>query len=168
MNLKDWFELVNYRITEGSEYNLQHAADCYSLSSWDGNHDGSSFNVVFNTRTQDIYTMEACDYKNNRAYRYISPFWIETYGLDAIKEDLGDQAWDDVDFIDLEVYEDFLQKSYAIISGLSYDTRISIPLTLNDNEMFQLMKSAHESDMTLNEFVEKVLLEYIEMEKVND
>jgi hypothetical protein len=68
MHLKDWFELVNYRITEGSEYNLQHAADCYSLSSWDGNHDGSSFNVVFNTRTQDIYTMEACDYKNQRAY----------------------------------------------------------------------------------------------------
>ena len=162
MNLKDWFELVNYRISEGSEYNINYAPDCYSLTSWDGSQEGSSFNVVFSTKTQAVYLMEACDYKNNRAYRYINPEWTDEYGHDNIIEDLGAEAWDDVDFCHLDVYEDFLEKSRAIFDGESYDTRVSIPLTLNDDEMFQLMKYAHESDMTLNKFVEKILRDYIE------
>jgi hypothetical protein len=164
MHLKDWFELVNYRITEGSEYNLNSFPDSYSLSSWDGDHDGSSFNVVFNTKTQEVYTMEACDYRNQRAYRYINPEWSEIHSIGFIKALLGDEAWDSVDFIDLEVYEDFLDKSRAIFDGESYDTRVSIPLALDDSEMFQLMKYAHECDMSLNEFVEKTLRDYIESE----
>ena len=165
MNLKDWLELVDYRITEGSDYNLYDFPDCYSLSSWDGNHDGSSFNIVFNTKTQEVYVMEACDYKNERAYRYINPEWSDVNSLEFIKSLLGDEAWDDVDFIDLEVYEDFLKKSRAIFSGETYDTRVSIPLTLDDSEMLLLMRCAHESDMTLNQFVEQLLRQFIEKNK---
>jgi predicted HicB family RNase H-like nuclease len=36
-----------------------------------------------------------------------------------------------------------------------------IPLTLPDNEMFEIMKMAHERDMTLNAFIEEVLEDYV-------
>ena len=73
ITLKQWIELVDYRITEGSDYDHDGFGDNqYSLTSWNGEHDGYSFNIVFDTRTQIVYLVEACDYKNSRAYRRIA------------------------------------------------------------------------------------------------
>jgi len=67
------------------------------------------------------------------------------------------QAWDDVNYIDLDVDEDFLEKAKSIVNGEDYDTRVSIPLDLPDDVLFELMKKAHEKDMTLNQLVEEAL-----------
>jgi hypothetical protein len=37
------------------------------------------------------------------------------------------------------------------------DTRVDVPLNLNQNELFKLMKLAHEQDITLNQLVESIL-----------
>jgi hypothetical protein len=77
---------------------------------------------------------------------------------EARKRDVSrDQAWDDVNYVDIEVDDDFFQKCLAIRAGEDYDTRIVVPLELDNDHMFELMRMAHERDITLNEMVEDIL-----------
>ena len=155
LTLKAWMELVDYKITEGSDY-YTNVLGLYSMSSWNEQQDGFSFFIAFNPNdSQRVYVVEACDYANNRAYRIKDP---------AIE--LDKDAWDGVEFTELEVDDDFIQKALAIKAGEEYDTRVSIPLELEDDLLFELMKQAHERDITLNQMVEQVLREVIEKENV--
>ena len=72
ISLKEWLDLADYRITEGSDYNFfsEHA---YSLSSWNGEHDGYSLEIIFDQQTQVVYAVEACDYKHCLLYTSPSP-----------------------------------------------------------------------------------------------
>jgi hypothetical protein len=165
ITLKEYFELVEYRIAEGSDYGW----DCYGpnahmLSSWNGIHGagGYSFNCVFDTKNQTVYEVEVCDYTNDRAYRMINPDFKSAYDQEATDRTVNlNEAWDDVNYVDLDVVDDFIQKCLAIRAGEDYDTRVSMPLTLDDDQLFDLMKLAHEKDVTLNTLVEEMLREFI-------
>ena len=53
ITLKEWMEIVNYRITEGSDFTWSCYGDnAYCLDSWDGDQNGSSFTIIFDTKTQ--------------------------------------------------------------------------------------------------------------------
>lgn len=146
ITLKEWMELVDFKITEGSDY-FTNIPGLYSLSYWNEQQDGFSFFVAFDPKdNQRVYSVEACDYANNRAYRRKDP---------ALETDA--QAWDDVEFVELEEDDDFIQKALAIKAGEEYDTRVSIPLDLDDNLVYALMKQAHEKDITFNELMEDIL-----------
>jgi hypothetical protein len=159
LTIKEWMELVDYRITEGSEYGWQcFGTDAYSLSSWNGDHDGWSFNIVFDTKTQVVYTVEVCDYANERAYRMINPDYKTAHDREARQNNVSaKEAWNEADFVDLEEDDDFIQKALAIKTDEDYDTRVSVPLTVPDDVLFELMKQAHEQDITLNQLVEQIL-----------
>jgi hypothetical protein len=163
ITLKEWMEVVNYRITEGSNYMWDcYGPDSYSLDSWDGNYEGSSFTVIFDTKTQVVYEVQSHDYKNQRAYRLCNPEYqtaMETEASDRMVN--KKQAWEDVDYVDLEDDDDWIQKALDIFAGKDYDTRVTIPLDLDDDLVFTLMKMAHERDLTFNEFVEDVLREQL-------
>ena len=166
ISMKEWMELVDYKITEGSDYGWQcFGPNSYQLSSWNGLHDkgGWSFNIVFSTKTQKVYSVEVGDYTNDRAYRMINPDYVKKHNKEAKSRDvLGDQAWDDVDYVDLEVDDDFIQKCLAIKAGEEYSTDVSIPLDLSDEDMLQFMKLAHEADMTFNAYVNQVLRKMVD------
>jgi 5-carboxymethyl-2-hydroxymuconate isomerase len=66
-----------------------------------------------------------------------------------------------VDYVDLEVDDDFIQKCLAIKDGDTYDTRVQVPLDLPDDMMFEMMRMAHERDITLNQMVEEILKQVI-------
>jgi hypothetical protein len=153
ITLKEWMELVDYRITEGSVYNL-YSPNAYALSSWNGEHDGYSMEIVFDTKTQVVYCVEVCDYTNNRAYRLINPDYKDI--------DENTQAWDETEWIDLEVDDDFIQKCLAIKASEDYDTRISVPIDIPDADLLEYMKIAHERDITFNQLVEIALEEAID------
>jgi hypothetical protein len=159
LTLKEWMELTEYRVTEGSDYGWRcFGDDAYSLSSWNGDHDGWSSNIVFDTKTQEVYTVEVCDYRHQRAYRIINPDYRQAYLDEAKAHEVNErEAWDDVDFVDLDVDDDFVQKGLAIRSGEDYDTRVSIPVDFPDDMLFALMKQAHEQDITFNQHVENIL-----------
>jgi hypothetical protein len=53
----------------------------------------------------------------------------------------------------------------SIKAGEDYDTRVSVPLTVPDDVLFELMKRAHEQDVTLNQLVEEVLWTAIRAEE---
>jgi len=161
ITMKEWMELVDYKITEGSEYGWScYGPNAYTLDSWNGVHGagGYSFSIVFSTKSQKVYEVSVCDYTNDRAYRMINPKNQEKHRKEAeYKSVLANQAWDDVDYIDLEVDDDFIQKCLAISAGEDYDTRVSVPVDFSDEELLQYMKLAHERDMTFNELVEEAL-----------
>jgi hypothetical protein len=159
ITLKDFMETVDYKITEGSDYGWQcYGRHAYRLDSWNQDHDGHSVSIVFDTRTHVIYEASVYDYQRNRAYRLINSDF--KFGHDDEAQSRGvvaDQAWDDVKYIDLETDEDFLTKAQAIVANEDYDTRISVPLTLPDDEMLILMKMAHERDVTFNQLCADII-----------
>jgi hypothetical protein len=111
--------------------------------------------IIFDQKTQTVYEVQACDYQHNRAYRLIN---------DAHKQVSRDnEAWDDTRWIDLEADDDWIQKAQSIVAGSDYDTRVTVPIDLDDQELLALMKMAHERDVTLNQLVEQVLREVMEL-----
>ena len=161
ITMKEWMELVDYKITEGGDYGWGcYGSNSYTLDSWNGVHGvgGYSFSIVFSTKSQKVYEVSVCDYTNDRAYRMINPKNVDKHNKEAEhKSVLANQAWDDVDYIDLEVVDDFIQKCLAIRAGESYDTRVQVPVDFSDEELLQYMKIAHERDITFNELVEEAL-----------
>lgn len=163
ITLKEWMEVIDYRITEGSEYGWECFGDnTYSLSFWNQDQDGCSANVVFDTKTQEVFIVEVCDYKKDKAYRLINSEYREAYSEEVSQREDEDYAWDCVPWIDLEVDDDWIQKAQAIIENAEYDERVEVPLELDRDEMYELMKLAHERDLTLNELVEEILREKME------
>jgi len=156
ITLKQFMEIVNYRICEGSPWN-GFALGAYSLDYWNGDQDGHSLAIVFNTTDQTVYTVQACDYKNNRAYRFTHP---------EHRKDLDKEAWDDVSWCDLDVEDDWLEKAQAIVDGRDYDTRVQVPLELGEDELFRLMSMAHERDITLNQLVTEIIQRVIDREEL--
>ena len=161
ITMKEWMELVDYKITEGGDYGWQcYGPNAYALDSWNGiqSKGGYSLSIVFSTKTQKVYEVSVCDYTNDRAYRMINPSKLEKHRKEAESREVNlNEAWDDVDYVDLEVVDDFIQKCLAIKAGEDYDTRVSIPVTFTDEELLKYMKLAHDRDMTFNEFIEEAL-----------
>ena len=168
ITLKEWMEVVDYRITEGSAYSWQcFGANAYCLDSWDGDQDGHSLSITFDQKTQTVYEVQIHDYRNQRAYRMINPDYQSAHTAEA--ESRGtyniNEAWEDVLYTDLEVDDDWIQKALAVAAGEVYDTRISVPIDMSDTELLKYMKLAHEQDVTFNQLVETALREAIESHK---
>jgi hypothetical protein len=137
------------------------------LDSWNGEQDGHSFTVIFDTKDQTVYEVQAHDYVHNRAYRMINEDFQKKNRKEAKKRDIDkDNAWDDVNYVDLDVDDDFIQKCLAIRAGEDYDTRVSVPMEFSDQELLIYMKLAHEQDITFNQLVERALREALEREGI--
>jgi hypothetical protein len=169
ITLKEWMELADYKITEGSDYGW----NCYGpyshqLDSWNGVHGkgGYSFSIVFSTKSQKVYEVQIHDYTNDRAYRMINPKFQEKHRKESLSRGVNlNEAWDGVDYVDLEVDDDFIQKCLAIKAGKEYSTDISVPLDLPDDLLMFAFKAAHAENMTFNAWMNKMLASFVD--KVN-
>lgn len=175
ITMQDWMELVNYRITEGSDYGWQcYGHNAYQLDSWNGKQDGHSLGVLFDNKTQVVYEVQAHDYVNGRAYRMINPDYVDAHKNECATRGSIDCAWEDdegnpVEYIDLDVNDDFIQKALAIVAGeRDYDTRVLVPVDFNDQDLLTYMKMAHDMDITFNELVERALIQAIERHGIKD
>ena len=160
ITIKDFMECISYCITDGFKYEWEiFGPDAYSLEYWNGSYeDGVSVSIVFDTKTQLVYEFQAWDYARGNEYRWIHPGYIEGHAAEAELRGVdNNQSYDDNTFTDLEVAEDILEKANAIVAGDYYDERVIVPLVLDDDQAFLLMKMAHEADMSLNQFVEDFL-----------
>ena len=166
ITIKEWMELTDYKITEGSDYGWScYGPYSYTLDSWNRVHGlgGYSFSITFSTKSQKVYEVQVHDYTNDRAYRMINPKFVEKHRKEALARDVNlNEAWDGVEYVDLDVLDDFIQKALAIKAGESYDTRVQVPVDFSDAELLQYMKMAHERDMTFNAFVEEALRNALE------
>jgi len=167
ITMKEWMELVGYRITEGSAYGWQcYGSDAYMLDSWNGDHDGHSFTIIFDTKDQTVYEVQAHDYVHQRAYRMINPDFDKKHRKESKRRDVSkDNAWDDVDYVDLDVDDDFIQKALAIAAGEDYDTGVMMTLDLPDDLLLSAAMEAHKQNITLNDYINKALAEMVEVYK---
>lgn len=172
ISLQQFFEATGYRITEGGDYGWQcYGANSHQLSAWNGVHGSGGWgaNIVFSTKSQKVYEVEVCDYTNDRAYRLINPKYKDRYDAEASSRGVIDnQAWDDVNYIDLDVEGDFLEKLTAIVAGEEYDTRVQVQVEFTDAELLQYMKLAHDRDITFNALVEQALRTAIDQHKLDE
>jgi hypothetical protein len=107
--------------------------------------------------------VQAHDYRNQRAYRLINPEFVKKHKKESKRRSVEHkEAWDDVNYVDLETDDDWFQKALAIEAGEDYDTRVEVPLTLDKEQMHELMTMAHVQDITLNQLVESILRQEIE------
>ena len=161
LTLPEFFELIEHRVTGGSEFQWQ----CYGHHAYVIDSDGANhhFSVVFDRDNQTVYEVTVCDYANDRAYRMINPDFKFGHDDEAAGRGVpANQAWEDVCYVDLDVDDDFIQKSLAIRDGKTYDTRVQLELDLDDDLLFGLMKLAHQQDITLNQLIEQILREMID------
>ena len=169
LNMREWMELVDYKITEGSDYGWScYGPNSYSLDSWNGIHGegGYNFSIVFSTKSQKVYEVGICDYTNNRAYRMINPNNVEKHRKEAVARDVNfNEAWEDVDYVDLEVDDDFIQKCLAIKAGEDYDTGVLVPIDLPDDLLLQAALEAHKRNITLNAYINMALVDLVEKVK---
>ena len=166
ITMKEWMELVDYKITEGSDYGWScYGPNSYSLDSWNGIHGegGYSFNIVFSTKSQKVYEVSICDYTNDRAYRMINPNNVEKQCKEAESRGSNlNEAYAGVEYVDLEVDDDFIQKCLAIISGEDYDTGVLVSIDLPDDLLLDAALEAHKRNITLNEYINMALADLVE------
>ena len=169
ITMKEWMELVDYKITEGSDYGWScYGPNAYTLDSWNGVHGkgGHSFSIIFSTKTHKVYEVSMCDYTNDRAYRMINPSKVKKHRKEAEdRSAMMNQAWDDVDYVDLEVDDDFIQKALAIRDCEDYSTDVSVPIDLPDDLLLQAALEAHKRNITLNEYINMAIADLIEQVK---
>jgi hypothetical protein len=165
ITIKEWMELVDYKITEGSDYGWScYGPNAYCLDSWNGVHGkgGYSFSIIFSTKTQKVYEVTVSDYTNNRAYRMIAENKRKKHKEESFLRNVDlNEAWDSVEYTDLEVLEDFMEKSRAIKESKDYDTSIVIPLDLPDDLLMLAFKAAHEENITFNAWMNQMLRNFM-------
>ena len=161
MNLKEVNETLDHKITMGSEYQWH----CYGPDArfLDYESDYAHASVIYSTKTQEIFQAEISSNtetldKDTKPYRWMNPKYKDVYFAEAKERGIHpNNAWDDTQWIDLEVPEDFLEKAKAIFNGDAYDTRIQIPIDLDDDVLLHLAIEAHKRDITLNNMIEIIL-----------
>jgi hypothetical protein len=148
---------LNHRITGGSDYHWQ----CYGPNAryldYESNHAHAS--VLFDSETQVVYeaSVNAKDEKLT-PYRWLNPEYKDAYYAESTNKGIDpNNAWDNTNWCDLEVTDDWLEKAHAIFNGLSFDNRVQVPIDLDDAIMLQLCMEAHKRDITLNKMIEQIL-----------
>ena len=119
ITMKEWMELVDYKITEGGDYGWGcYGANSYTLDSWNGVHGkgGYSFSIIFSTKSQKVYEVSMCDYTNDRAYRMINPKFQKKHDKEA-------------EMRDVNLNEANMTAIYSIAAGL-FEFNISKDLTV--------------------------------------
>jgi hypothetical protein len=154
MKIQDFLKSVNYKITEGSEYLWKCYGDnAYSISHYQNNLNDIEYevNCVFDTVSELVYNIELIDYDENIGYRWIHPDYKENYLQEAENNNANEYEMENIH--NIELCSDIMNKIDLITIGEKYDTRIKVPLDLDDDLLFELMKLAHEKDITLNQLV---------------
>lgn len=162
MHLSKVNEALNHHIIGGSEYQW----DCYGpdVRYLDYESDYAHASVLFNILTQEVYeaTVTSKD-ESVRPYRWFNPETKQDYIDECNQRGIDPKnAWDNVDWCDLETVDDFLDKAEAIFHGEEFDSRVQVPIELSDTELLEFMKLAHERDITFNQLVEEALWDAIE------
>jgi len=164
ITLKDYLEAIDFKITGGSDYSWK----CFGENARYLDCDSPELNVysvncVFDSVDQTVYTVEAWDYANDRVYRWIHPAYIKKHMKACAKHGVDVySACDSMNYTDLDVAEDILEKARAIVRQEEYDTRVMVPVDFTDEDLLQYMKLAHSMDITFNELVEQALREAID------
>jgi hypothetical protein len=153
---------VEYRISSSYEH-LYECGDS-SLSVLCSDKDGVySTEVAINLKTNDTMYLNVWDYKNKRMYNYFpdKEFMKEYLEEYAIKKPYYVHPDDVIEEVNLDVEEDYFDKLYCIINEIDYNTDVLCKLDIDDDILIKLALKAHENNVTLNDYIVRLLTEYV-------
>lgn len=155
----------DYRVSGGSEYLWNCFPDARYMD-FESEHGYGT--ILFSSKDQTVYYAEVSSADGTYAYRWLNPEFKDSY-LEECQQRKVDYkiAWDTVEWVDLEVVEDFFEKASSVMNGRSFDKRIIIPLDLDDDNFLMAAKAAHSMDITINKFFEEAIAYAIEQRKAN-
>lgn len=165
INLKQFMEAIEYKISDGCEYLWKCFGDSVRVIE-SSSLERYYVSVTFDTVTQVVYSVEANDEDLALSYRLINPDYVDVYKGECEQRGVRFEiAYDDVVFIDLENDEEMLEKINAIINGREYDKRVSMELSLPDDCILELALEAHRRDITLNDLICDIIMKDLERTK---
>jgi len=157
MIFADILKSFDYKIVGGSDY----CWACYGPNARfiDFESDHGYGSVIFDTTSHVVFEATVNDKDDKvKPYRYLNPDFVEAHKAEAKQKNVKHGiAWDDVKWVDLEIFDDFCEKANAIFNGKSFDDRVQVPVELDDDAFLELAKQAHKRDITINKMVELVL-----------
>lgn len=171
MKLNQINEALNHQITGGSEFHWRCFPDARFL---DYESEYAHFTVLYSTVNQTVYQADASIKRDMwstdaKPYRWTNPAFLNAFIKESKEYNVNPhQAWDDVNWVELDVAEDWLEKATSMFNGEEWDDRVQVPLDLSDDLILQLAMEAHKRDITLNKMVEIVLQEAIERHRNDD
>jgi hypothetical protein len=167
MQLSEVNKTFNHQITGGSDYGW----DCYGSNTWSIDYTSKYAHgyVIFDTVTQKVYEVNVSPITDtHKPYRYIDPGYRMSYETEAVDRNVDPNvAWDDTNWVDLETKEDFIEKATAMFNGQKFDTRVQVPIDLDNDTMLKLCMEAHQRDITLNDMVGIILQDVIDKHELN-
>ena len=167
MQLSEVNKTFNHQITGGSDYGW----NCYGLNTWSIDYTSNYAHgyVIFDTVTQKVYEVNVSPVSDtHKPYRYIDPEFREAHNAEAVDRNVDPNvAWDDTNWVDLETELDFIEKASKMFVGQTFDTRVVVPVDLDNDILLQLAMEAHKRDITLNKMVEEVLRNVIADHELN-
>ena len=173
MKLNQINEALSHQITGGSDYHWNCFPDARYL---DYESEYAHVSILYSTIDQTVYQADTSikrdvwpnDERFDKPYRWTNPAFKDDYLNEAKERNVDpNQAWDEVKWIELETDEDFLEKAKAMFEGNYWDTRIQIPVDLDNDTILKLSMEAHKRDITLNKMIEIILQDMIEHHRVN-
>jgi len=177
----DYFSSIGRAMT-ASEY---YGWDCYGptarvVDHWRQGDNELTACCVFDSVTSVVYELDLCMVAERTALRWINPEYENTYLAEAENRQISDVAWDDVEFQRVSSADTMLSLIRKVVDDPSVtlsdaasaldnpvDTS-EIRLELTEDEMFKLMKMAHEHDVSLNLFVSLILQKYVDEYQENN
>lgn len=156
--IEKWMKAVQFNVSEGWTYGWDcFSKDTHALSATSNDWEST---LIFDRTTKEVFLCEVLDMKNARSYRY---FFTEEHQkahkayIERLSRAFKDVDYNDKPWITLDVEEDFFDKLTAIVKGEEYDARVEMPLNLTDEEFLLVAKQAHQLDITINQYIERVL-----------
>ncbi len=116
VTIKDFLDLINYKISEGSKYCWQcFGENAFCFDYWDRENDIAA-GMIFDTETHVVYHVTTANEQTDIAYRWTHPDWRKTYAQEVIDRGVPDKAWDDVAFIDINDADELIEKAKCLIT----------------------------------------------------
>lgn len=163
MKLQEYITATENKISEGCDYQW----NCFGMKPFmittyfeNANTEATA---IYDRKTLDVFSVEFLDNDSNTIYRYLDHKYKDAYYAEC--ESRGIDPKNEFDLFKIReviVEADILNKINCSALGDEYDTRIKVPLDLPDPLLFDLMKLAHEKDVTLNELITGAIASSIE------
>lgn len=175
ITLQEVMELGQYKITGSSRFLWK----CYGYDAriidFNYNHFDNNcrnviqdvdFSVIFDTKTQTVYEVSIHDYVKENYYKMVNPDYFHKLVEESQEKSIDYRiVFEDVKYNFIETKEDFVSKASAIINNEPYDEQIEVPLEITEEDFLKLSILAHEHDLSINKYVEKIILKMINKDK---
>lgn len=157
MKIDQYLEAIDYNLEGTAKYQWKSFGDNAHFFDYNGQGKGE-ISVVADIKTKQVYYAAVIDTERSNQYLWIDPEYKDAYVYESESRNCNYlQAYDNVEYTELESEADWLEKARAIYLGQPYDERVTLTIDLPDDLLLASMLRAHELDITFNEYLGRAI-----------